>query len=147
VCNNPNNKQHYNTWLRFPSLGCVSCVAHSHVPLQLLVDGPYSHISVSPTGKNVACCNAEGDLIVVTSDFSNTLSRFKTKIATPPLELIWCSPDAVLLHYPSLLVMVNSLCDHLTFELPAPVVVVGEMDGARVVSRDCCKFLQRVASM
>jgi len=102
---------------------------------------------VSPTGKNVACCNGAGKLVVVTSDFSKNLSEFDPGVPFPPTQVVWCGPESVLMHYPTVLIMVNSICDHLTYPLPDPIALIPELDGARIISPLKCEFLHRVPRM
>lgn len=46
---------------------------------QLITNGPFTKMSVSPNGKLLACFSESGVLWVVLSDFSKNVSQFDTK--------------------------------------------------------------------
>jgi hypothetical protein len=64
---------------------------------RLLQNGPFKHISVSPTGRFVALFMGDGKLWVVSSDFQNKYSEYESKAKTPPLVIEWCADDSVIL--------------------------------------------------
>lgn len=64
---------------------------------KLLQNGPFKHVSVSPTGRFVALFTGDGKMWVVSSDFQNKLSEFDSKARTPPTTVEWCGDDAVIL--------------------------------------------------
>jgi hypothetical protein len=64
---------------------------------KILQDGPFKHISVSPTGRFVALFTAEGKLWVVSNDFQNKFSEYDSKSRVPPSTVNWCGDDAVIL--------------------------------------------------
>lgn len=64
---------------------------------RMLQNGPFKHISVSPTGRFVALYTSDGKVWVVSSDFQNKYSEYDSKAKTPPLTVEWCGDDAVIL--------------------------------------------------
>jgi vacuolar protein sorting-associated protein 16 len=64
---------------------------------KLLQNGPFKHLSVSPTGRFVALVMGDGKLWVVSSDFQNKYCEYESKAKTPPLALEWCADDSVIL--------------------------------------------------
>lgn len=64
---------------------------------KILQDGPFKHVTVSPTGRFVALFTGEGKLWVVSNDFQNKLSEYDSKSRVAPSSVNWCGDDAVLL--------------------------------------------------
>lgn len=64
---------------------------------KILQDGPFKHVSVSPSGRFVALLTGEGKLWVVSSDFQNKFSEYDSKSRVPPSSVNWCGDDAVIL--------------------------------------------------
>jgi hypothetical protein len=64
---------------------------------KILQDGPFKHVTVSPTGRFVALFTGEGKLWVVSNDFQNKLSEYDSKSRVAPSCVSWCGDDAVVL--------------------------------------------------
>lgn len=64
---------------------------------KILQDGPFKHVSISPSGHFVGLFTAEGKLWVVSNDFQNKLSEYDSKSRVPPSTVKWCGDDAVIL--------------------------------------------------
>jgi hypothetical protein len=64
---------------------------------KVLQNGPFKHVSVSPTGQFVALFTGEGNVWVVSSDFQSKFSEYDSKVRTPPRTVEWCGDDAVVL--------------------------------------------------
>lgn len=64
---------------------------------KMLQNGPFKHVSVSPTGRFVALFTGDGKVWVVSSDFQNKFSEYDSKAKTPPKTVEWCGDDAVIL--------------------------------------------------
>jgi hypothetical protein len=76
-------------------------------------NGPFTRMTVSPTGKILATYNTQGQLWVVTTDFAQNLSEFSVKNKSPPAQLVWCGVESVVCHWEGLLLMVGPMGDHL----------------------------------
>ncbi|OXV09517.1 hypothetical protein Egran_02724 [Elaphomyces granulatus] len=64
---------------------------------RVLQNGPFKHVSVSPTGRFVALFTNDGKVWVVSSDFQNKFSEYDSKAKTPPMTIEWCGDDSVIL--------------------------------------------------
>jgi hypothetical protein len=56
---------------------------------QLVQNGPFTGLSLSPNGKYLALFTREGKLWVVSSDFQKNLAEFDTSSPVPPLQIAW----------------------------------------------------------
>jgi vacuolar protein sorting-associated protein 16 len=64
---------------------------------RMLQNGPFKHISASPSGNVVALYTSDGKVWTVSSDFQNKYSEYDTKAKTPPISMEWCGEEAVVL--------------------------------------------------
>ena len=64
-----------------------------------MVNGPFTKLAIFPNGKFIACFTQNGHLLVVSSDFGQSLTDFDTKSKMPPTQMIWCGGDAVVLYW------------------------------------------------
>lgn len=65
---------------------------------QVLQQGPFSHIAVSPNGKFVALYTSEGKVWVISSDFQDNLSEYDTGMGSDkPIDVQWCGNSSVVL--------------------------------------------------
>jgi hypothetical protein len=64
---------------------------------RVLQNGPFKHVSVSPTGRLVALYTTDGKVWIVSSDFQNKYSEYDSKSKTPPITIDWCGDDSVIL--------------------------------------------------
>jgi vacuolar protein sorting-associated protein 16 len=64
---------------------------------RVLQNGPFKHVSVSPTGRFIALFTNDRKLWVVSSDFQNKFSEYDSKAKTPPMAIPWCGDDSVIL--------------------------------------------------
>lgn len=77
---------------------------------QVLQQGPFSQISVSPNGKYVALYTMEGRLWVISADFQANLSEYDTEMGTNlPVDIAWCGNDSVVLVWEDEVHMVGPL--------------------------------------
>lgn len=106
--------------------------------------GPFQKMAVSSNGRFLACFTHDGRLLVVSNDFSRTMSEFNTESALPPEQLIWCGLDSVLLYWEETLLMVGPYGDSVRYPYDEPLVLVPECDGVRILSNSSMEFLQRV---
>lgn len=52
-------------------------------------NGPFTHISISPSGKMLALVTPENVIWIVTVDFSKQIVNFATHAPTSPVQLEW----------------------------------------------------------
>ena len=65
---------------------------------QVLQQGPFSHITVSPNGKFVGLYTVEGKVWVISSDFQENLSEYDTGMGVDmPVDVAWCGNNSVVL--------------------------------------------------
>ncbi|CAG8504867.1 16310_t:CDS:10 [Funneliformis caledonium] len=114
---------------------------------QLLQQGPFTKMAVSPNGKFLALFTADGKLWVVSTDFNKNLSEFTTNFKAPPQQLIWCGTDSVVLYWDKIVLMVGPFGDYIKYSYDDTIYLVPEIDGVRVISSDKCEFLQKVPNV
>lgn len=134
---------------------------------QHLQYGPYSHILPSPNGRFVALVTfssnpaPKSELRVVSADFTKTLSTYDLSVEGEgtPDQACWCGSNTVLLSWGSDVVMVGpygdvlrlvirildyTLLTQIRYDYLDAVHLVSEVDGARLLSKEKCEFLQKV---
>ncbi|PKK73317.1 vacuolar protein sorting-associated protein 16 [Rhizophagus irregularis] len=114
---------------------------------QLLQQGPFTKMAVSPNGKFLALFTSDGKLWVVSTDFQKNLSEFATKSQVPPQQLIWCGTDSVVLYWDKIVLMVGPFGDYIKYSYDDAIYLIPEIDGVRVISSDKCEFLQKVPNV
>ncbi|KAI8320114.1 vacuolar protein sorting-associated protein [Martensiomyces pterosporus] len=112
---------------------------------QLLEQGPYSRISVSPNGRLVALCTELGRIQVVSTDFQRSFSEFDRCVDESPMDVAWCGSDAVVASFASEAVLVGPFGDTLAFPHDTPVHLVQELDGVRMLNGSVHEFLFKVS--
>ncbi|KAJ2550540.1 Vacuolar protein [Coemansia sp. RSA 1933] len=114
---------------------------------QLLDDGPYTRISVSPNGRLVALfsnSNSNSRVQVVSMDFQRSFSEYERSPAETPGDVAWCSSDAVVASFASEAVLIGPFGDTLVFPHDAAVHLVQELDGVRMFNGAVHEFLSKV---
>ncbi|KAI8923450.1 Vps16, N-terminal region-domain-containing protein [Entophlyctis helioformis] len=111
---------------------------------QLLQQGPFTRMALSPNGKFLALFTSDGRLWVVSSDFQNSLAEFRTNSSTPPHQMVWCGSDSVLLHWEDTILMVGPTGDWIKYQYDGVVHMVTEIDSARIISGTRCELLECV---
>ncbi|KAJ5243033.1 Vps16 N-terminal [Penicillium citrinum] len=114
---------------------------------KILQDGPFKHVSVSPSGRFVALFTGEGKLWVVSIDFQNKLSEYDSKSRVTPSSMNWCGDDAVVLAWEDEIHLVGPNGAASKFYYDARVHVIPEFDGVRLVTNDTCEFLHKVTDV
>lgn len=114
---------------------------------KLLQNGPFKHVSVSPTGRFVALFTGDGKMWVVSSDFQNKLSEFDSKARTPPTTVEWCGDDAVILAWEDEILIVGPNGAVTRYYYDGRVHVLPEFDGVRLITNDTYEFLHNVANV
>ncbi|KAJ5098698.1 hypothetical protein N7532_005699 [Penicillium argentinense] len=110
---------------------------------KILQDGPFKHISVSPSGRFVALFTGEGKLWVVSNDFQSKLSEYDSKSRVVPSSMNWCGDDAVVLAWEDEIHLVGPNGAASKFYYDARVHVIPEFDGVRLITNDTCEFLHK----
>ncbi|OAD74766.1 hypothetical protein PHYBLDRAFT_124139 [Phycomyces blakesleeanus NRRL 1555(-)] len=111
---------------------------------QLLQQGPFTKMEVSPNGKFLALFTVDGKLWVVSTDFQKNLSEYLTKSKIPPQQLVWCGTDSVVLYWDKIVLMVGPFGDWIKFTYDDPIYLAAEVDGIRIISNEKCELLQKV---
>ncbi|KAL1986479.1 hypothetical protein VTN96DRAFT_6238 [Rasamsonia emersonii] len=114
---------------------------------RMLQNGPFKHVSVSPTGRFVALYTSDGKVWVVSSDFQNKYSEYDSKAKTPPLTVEWCGDDAVILAWEDEIHMVGPSGAASRYYYDGRVHVIPEFDGVRLLTNESCEFLHKVSAV
>eukprot|EP01102_Stenamoeba_stenopodia_P011451 TRINITY_DN351_c0_g1_i4.p1 TRINITY_DN351_c0_g1~~TRINITY_DN351_c0_g1_i4.p1 ORF type:complete len:422 (+),score=90.51 TRINITY_DN351_c0_g1_i4:115-1380(+) len=125
-------------------LGSVIVVTADRAEDQKISLGPFTKMSVSPTGKILACYTQTGSLLVVSTDFTKNLSDFSVKSKIPPQQLVWCGTDSVVLYWEKIVLMVGPYGGWIKYSYEEPLFLVPESDGVRVITNSKCEFISRV---
>eukprot|EP00842_Homolaphlyctis_polyrhiza_P005915 jgi/Hompol1/6324/HPOL_001083-RA len=155
---NPGISQPPHSWIVVPA--SVSLSKHIEVLLsvektvivadpknaqdQMLQQGPFTRIALSPNGKFLALFTSDGRLWVVSSDFQTSLAEFRTNSSSPPIQIAWCGNDSVLLHWEDTILMVGPSGDWIKYAYDGVVHIVTEIDSARIITNTHCEILERV---
>ncbi|XP_068165309.1 vacuolar protein sorting-associated protein 16 homolog [Antennarius striatus] len=111
--------------------------------------GGIVHMCVSFSYKYLALFTDTGQLWTGTSNLQEKLSEVDTNMLTPPKQMVWCrrpksqQPSVVLL-WDRLLMVAGVCCDTIQFPVEDQCVLVGELDGVRVISSTNQELLQEV---
>ncbi|KAH3746297.1 vacuolar protein sorting-associated protein 16 [Pelomyxa schiedti] len=157
---NPNETQPPTSWTVFPPTsadpdqppvvllanekGTIKEISLMNVTDQLLSNGPFTKMCISPSGKLLACFTTSGNLWVVLANFSKQLTECNTGTRNSPKQLTWCGNDSVLMYWDQLLMMVGPAGDQIKWPYDQPLSLVPECDGVRVFSNETCEFVHKV---
>ncbi|KAI4793359.1 hypothetical protein KUCAC02_032774 [Chaenocephalus aceratus] len=101
--------------------------------------GSIVHMSVSFSYKYLALFTETGHLWTGPSHLQDKLNEVDTKNTNPPQQMVWCrrpksqQPSVVLL-WDKLLMVIGVRQDNIQFPMEEPCVLVGELDGVRILS-------------
>ncbi|KAG0320863.1 hypothetical protein BGZ99_004280 [Dissophora globulifera] len=109
-----------------------------------LQQGPFKKMAVSPDGKYLALFTAEGRVWVVSTDFQQNITGLSMKMNVPPLQLVWCGSDSVVLYWDRVIIIVGLNGSGTKFSYDEALFLVSEIDGVRIIGSEKCEFLQRV---
>jgi vacuolar protein sorting-associated protein 16 len=110
-----------------------------------LSDGPFKHVSVSPSGRFVALYTDAGKVWVVGSDFQNPYSEYATRAKTPPNNLYWCGNDSVVLAWEDEIHMIGPNGAASKYFYDSQVHVIPDVDGVRLITESTCEFLHKIS--
>ncbi|KAF9437396.1 hypothetical protein BGZ76_000869 [Entomortierella beljakovae] len=122
----------------------VLVVDKEEVRDELLQQGPFYKMSISPDGKCLALFTSSGNLWIVSTDFRRNLSEFPTESMIPPQQLVWCGSDSVLLYWDKIVLMIGPFKAWAKYHYDDAIYLIPEIDGIRVISSEKCEFLQIV---
>ncbi|KAM4559884.1 vacuolar protein sorting-associated protein 16 homolog isoform 1-T1 [Odontesthes bonariensis] len=111
--------------------------------------GSIVHMSVSFSYKYVALFTDNGHLWTGSSNLQEKLSEVNTKRSTPPKQMVWCrrpksQQPSVVLMWDRLLLVAGACNDTIQFPIEDQSVLVGELDGVRILSSSSQDLLQEV---
>ncbi|GLI74311.1 vacuolar protein sorting-associated protein 16 [Penicillium ochrochloron] len=125
----------------------IYLVDSSEAEDKILQDGPFKHVTVSPTGRFVALFTGEGKLWVVSNDFQNKLSEYDSKSRVAPSSVSWCGDDAVVLAWEDEIHLVGPNGAASKYYYDGRVHIIPEFDGVRLLTNDTCEFLHKVTDV
>ncbi|XP_028998348.1 vacuolar protein sorting-associated protein 16 homolog [Betta splendens] len=107
------------------------------------------HMCVSFSYRYLALFTDTGHLWTGFSNLQEKLSEVDTKKTTAPKHMLWCrrpqsQQPSVVLMWDRLLMVVGQCHDTVQFPVEDPCVLVGEMDGVRIISSASQEMLQEV---
>lgn len=112
---------------------------------QLLTQGPFRLLAVSPDGQKLACFDSHDTLHCITRDFRRSIFEFGTNTSSTPVELNWCTNNAVVITFDTHLLLVGELgYSFLSFPYSIAARVFAEIDGVRVVTATVTEFIEQV---
>ncbi|CZT04133.1 related to vacuolar protein sorting VACUOLELESS1 [Rhynchosporium agropyri] len=111
---------------------------------RMLDIGPFTHISVSPSGRFVALYTETGKAYVITSDFQNRLSEHDSKSKIHPKDVQWCGNDAVVIAWEDEVHIIGPNNAAAKYFYDGRVHLITDHDGVRLITNDVCDFLQKV---
>uniref|UniRef100_A0A8C5DAU4 Vacuolar protein sorting-associated protein 16 homolog n=1 Tax=Gouania willdenowi TaxID=441366 RepID=A0A8C5DAU4_GOUWI len=111
--------------------------------------GSIIHMSVSFSYKYLALFTDTGHLWTGSAHLQDKLSELDTKQTVTPKQMVWCrrpqsQQPSVVLMWDSLLLVAGLSNDTIQFALDESSVLVGEMDGVRIVGATRQELLQEV---
>ncbi|KAK9476082.1 Vps16, N-terminal region-domain-containing protein [Lipomyces japonicus] len=109
-----------------------------------LVEGPFSHVSISPNGTLLALHTTYGRIYVISSDFEKKFSEYDTGMVESPAQVTWCANDCVAVAWENEIRLVGPGGGTLSFYYDSAITLVPESDGIRIISNDKCEFLAKV---
>lgn len=112
---------------------------------RVLQNGPFKHVSVSPSGRSVALYTGDGKVWIVSSDFQSQFSEYDSKARTFPLSIEWCGDDSVILAWEDEIHLVGPNGAASKHYYDGRVHVIPEFDGVRLLTNEACEFLHPVA--
>lgn len=117
----------------------------SEVQDQVMTEGPFVKLAVSPNGRFFALYSENGTVWVISSDFQRKLSELDTGMGNNwPREVVWCGNNSVVLCWDDEVQMMGPRGVALRYYYEKKVHVIPDIDGVRIMSADKCEFLQKV---
>ena len=120
---------------------------------QLLQQGPFSYMALSPNGRFLAlytASNGSGRIWVVYSDFQKGISDFTIPAGTSDTDgavrqIGWVGNDAVAVSWEGgRVVIIGPTGGYLEYFYNEGVWMIEDIDGLRIYSSATCEFVQKV---
>ena len=107
---------------------------------------PPLSITVSFTGDAIALFGENGTLSAWNTNFSQQFVEFDTKAEEAPSQVVFCGDSAIALAWGSGILIVGPHSEDLRLEFDGEdaIVLVGELDGLRVLGVNTHEFVQQV---
>lgn len=119
-----------------------------------LEDGPYMAFTVSSSGRLLACLSTKGVFKVLSvTDAFRVLDTANIECRKKPRQMVWCGDDCIALYLavptPSqtlqhVLFVGGPQNDWIPYQYDAPIALVSENDGFRILGTHKMEFVQRV---
>ncbi|RPA85838.1 vacuolar protein sorting 16 [Ascobolus immersus RN42] len=123
----------------------IYIVDQTEVQNQMMDQGPFLHISVSPNGNLTALYSESERVWVVSTDFQNKWSEVDVGMGgTHPIDMVWCSNDSVVLAWQDEVQMMGPNGIALRYFYDDRVHVLPDVDGVKLLSGGKLEFLQKV---
>ncbi|XP_038126852.1 vacuolar protein sorting-associated protein 16 homolog isoform X2 [Cyprinodon tularosa] len=111
--------------------------------------GSIVHMAVSFSYKYLALFTEAGHLWTGLSNLQERLSEVDIKRTAPPTQMVWCrrprsQQPSVVLMWDRLLLVVGACNDTIQFPMEERSVLVGELDGVRIIAPCSQELLQEV---
>ena len=85
------------------------------------IQEPVERMAIAPNGQFVACfCRQNGLLVVMSSSFNAKFLDYETNSSAPPINMVWCGEDCVLLHWSGFILMVGPEGNWIDFHYSEP---------------------------
>ncbi|RKP25059.1 vacuolar protein sorting protein vps16 [Syncephalis pseudoplumigaleata] len=123
----------------------IFLVNQEEVQDQLLNDGPFSRMVLSPNCKLMALFNKDGKVSVTSADFQRYLSEFQTGSVLPPKQLSWCGVDSVVMATDDELTVIGPFGDCIAYPTTGATHLVTEVDGVRAISSKESYFIDKAS--
>ncbi|KAK4049105.1 Vacuolar protein sorting-associated protein 16 [Microbotryomycetes sp. JL221] len=119
--------------------------------------GPFTKIAPSPNGRLLGLVSqpsspqSSPQLWVTSSDFDRSLSELdlgnglgQDSKNDEPNQIVWCGNNTLVVAWDRLVIMMGPFGESLKYFYAEPVVLVGEIDGTRIIGNDSHELLQMV---
>ncbi|KAL3474125.1 Vps16, N-terminal region-domain-containing protein [Aspergillus californicus] len=114
---------------------------------KVLQNGPFKHVSVSPTGRSVALITAEGKVWLVGSDFQSKQSEYDPDSRVTPRAVEWCGDEAVVIAWEDEMHLIGLNGAAARYYYDGTVHVLPEFDGVGLITNDLYEFLHKVSDV
>lgn len=126
----------------------IYVVDPTEVQNQMMDQGPFRHISVSPNGNLTALYSESEKVWVVSTDFQQKFSEVDVGMGgTHPIGMVWCSNDSVVLAWEDEVQMMGPNGIALRYFYDDRVHVLPDVDGVKLLTAGKLEFLQKVPGM
>jgi len=104
----------------------------------------FIEMTVSFNQKYIAMFADTGLLWIGSSNLEDVYCQYNTHLQLRPIQLAWCSSEAVIGYWDNYLMMVGPTKDTVKYFVDSKVHLVQELDGTRILGNMTSEFLQKV---